>query len=202
MSEYRRIPVRGSKEIYYADLMAPAEAFSNEWDKYLLLNILNEFRSVYEFELYAFCILNDRLMLLAGSYRLKASTVRSMLSGLAERYLLRTEQIGEYGLLWPGPETRAGIVRIDDEQDAISVMRYIHLMPASQGYSLSAADYWWYFAHFGRFFLRIYTLQNTKNPVNTVLFPFGKNIRRFAVVYAQGTGCAHAFRRIYTDIST
>ena len=143
VTEWRKISQRGSKEIYYTDLKVSAEVFANEWDKQILLNSLERLRKLCDFELYAFCVLNDSIRLLIGGSRLKASGVRHMLATLLERYDNRTDQIGEYDLLPPGMMARACVVRIEGEQNAIDVLRFIHLTPSSEGYSLSAGDYWW-----------------------------------------------------------
>ena len=143
MTEWRKISQRGSKEIYYTDLKVSSEVFANEWDKQILLTSLERLRKLFDFELYAFCVLNDRIRLLIGGTRLKASAVRHMLATLLERYDCRTDQIGEYDLLPPGMMARACVTRIECEQDAIDVLRYIHLTPSSEGYSLTAGDYWW-----------------------------------------------------------
>ncbi len=143
VTEWRKISQRGSKEIYYTDLKVSSEVFANEWDKQILLTSLERLRKLFDFELYAFCVLNDRIRLLIGGTRLKASAVRHMLATLLERYDCRTDQIGEYDLLPPGMMARACVTRIECEQDAIDVLRYIHLTPSSEGYSLTAGDYWW-----------------------------------------------------------
>lgn len=143
MTEWRKISSRGSREIYYTDLRVSSEIFANEWDKRILLDSIGKFRKLFDFELYAFCVLNDSIRLLIGGSRLKASGVRHMLATLLERYDNRTDQIGEYDLLPPGMMARACVVRIEGEQNAIDVLRFIHLTPSSEGYSLSAGDYWW-----------------------------------------------------------
>ena len=143
MKEVRKISPEGVKEIYYSDLMITAEAFANEWDKRILLTSLEGVRKLFDMELYAFCVLNDRVRLLTGGLKVKASTIRHMLAALMERYAVKTEQIGEYDVLPPGTTAKVCIVRLEGEQDAISVLRYIHLSPSSEGYALSAADYWW-----------------------------------------------------------
>ena len=143
LTEWKRITQRGTKEIYYADLKTSSEIFANEWDKRILLTSLEKLRKLFDFELYAFCILNDRVRILIGGLRLKASAVRHMLATLLERYECRTDQIGEYDLLPPGMMVRSCVVRIESEQESIDVLRYIHLTPSSEGYALSAGDYWW-----------------------------------------------------------
>ncbi len=143
MNGFKKISGRGTKEIYYAELTVSAEVFANEWDKRILLAILEKLRKTFDFELYAFCILNDRIRLLTGGLRLKASTLRHMLATLLERYVWKTEQIGEYDILPSLTAVRACMIRIEGERDAIDVLRYIHLSPSSEGYALTAGDYWW-----------------------------------------------------------
>ena len=133
----------GTKEIYYADLLLPAEVFANEWDKRILLNTLESVRKLFDFELYAFCVLNNRVLLLAGGLKLKASVIRRMLATLMERYECRIEQIGESVTIPPEESAKVCIIRIEGEHEAANVLRYIHLMPSSEGYALSAWDYWW-----------------------------------------------------------
>lgn len=153
MNSIMKVYGKGTKEIYYADLVISSEAFANEWDKRILLSALDSIRRLFDFELYAFCILNDRVLLLTGGMRLKASTIRHMLATLLERYVYRTEQIGEYGLLPAETDARACIIRVEGEQDAVNVLRYIHLTPSSEGYALTAGDYWWtsYSSYRGRY---------------------------------------------------
>ena len=143
MTEMMKLPGKGAKEIYYAELLISSEVFANEWDKRILLTALEGVRKLFDFELYAFCVLNDRVRLLAGGLRVKGSTIRHMLATLVERYVSRTEQIGESDVMPPGTSVRACIIRIEGERDAIDVLRYIHLTPSSEGYALSAGDYWW-----------------------------------------------------------
>ena len=73
MTEWRKISSRGSREIYYTDLRVSSEIFANEWDKRILLDSIGKFRKLFDFELYAFCVLNDSIRLLIGGSRLKAS---------------------------------------------------------------------------------------------------------------------------------
>ena len=143
MKQDDRIPGKGSREFYYADLVISSDVFANEWDKRILLTVVEKVRKLFDFELYAFCILNDRVRMLAGGLRIKGSTIRHMLATLLERYAGKTEQIGEYDAMPPGTTARACIIRIESEQDALNVLRYIHLTPSSEGYALSAGDYWW-----------------------------------------------------------
>lgn len=143
----------GAGEIFYADLKVTEIVFANEWDKQLLLTALGSIKKLFSAQLYAFCILDDRLRLLVGGPRLKAATVRLLLSTLVERYLRSTERIGEMDVLSPGAGVTACILRIADEKDAMQVLRFIHLTPSSEGYALCAADYWWtsYSTYRGRY---------------------------------------------------
>ena len=123
MNGFKKISGRGTKEIYYAELTVSAEVFANEWDKRILLAILEKLRKTFDFELYAFCILNDRIRLLTGGLRLKASTLRHMLATLLERYVWKTEQIGEYDMGMYDPDRRgAGCDRRASVYSSVSVI--------------------------------------------------------------------------------
>ena len=50
-----------TRQIYYADVKMNKELISNEWDKKLLLNALEEAQELLRVEVYAFCVLDDRL---------------------------------------------------------------------------------------------------------------------------------------------
>ncbi len=143
----------GAGEIFYADLKVTEVIFANEWDKQLLLTSIDGVKKLFCAELYAFCVLDDRLRLLLGGPRLKAVTVRLFLATLMERYLRSTEQIRERDVIPRDAGVSACILRIEDEQDAMQVLRYIHLTPSSEGYSLFAAAYWWtsYSTYRGRY---------------------------------------------------
>lgn len=134
---------RMTRQVFYADVRMTRNLFVAEWDKKLFLNGLEEVRSLFHAEVYAFCVLDDRFRLLAGGLDVKSRTIRRMVSASMEHFERQEEMIGEYGCVPSGTQIRANILRIEDETDALAVMRYIHLTPLTEGYTISASDYWW-----------------------------------------------------------
>ncbi len=134
---------RQTRQIYYTDLEISCEILSNEWDRYIFLTALQEVRTLYKIEIYAFCVLSDRVRLLAGGKDVRGQTVRRMLITLFERFERGCELIGEYDVIPAGTTTRMTIVPVRDEKDALSILRYIHLTPFSEGYVINYTDYWW-----------------------------------------------------------
>ncbi len=134
---------RLTRQIFYADAKLSRDVFMNEWDKRILITSIEEARTLFRTEIYAFCVLDDRIRILAGGVDVKKHTIRKMLvtsMGIFER---NAELIGENDMIPSDTQMRANIVRIDDEQDALGVLRFIHLTPFSEKYTISAQDYWW-----------------------------------------------------------
>lgn len=134
---------RMTRQVFYADLRMNREILSNEWDKRIFLTSLEEARTLLRIEIYAFCVLNDRIRVLAGGKDVKSRTVRRLLAVALERYERETELIGEKDPIPAGTIIRANVLRIEDENDAVMALRYIHLSPFSEGYAISAQDWWW-----------------------------------------------------------
>ena len=132
-----------TREVFYADVRLSREIFSNEWDKKIFLNALEEAGKLLRVEIYAFCLLDDRLRLLAGGTDVKNRTVRRLVRAAIEHFERGAELIGEMDAVPAGMAVRANILRIENETDALAVLRYIHLTPYSEGYTISAPDYWW-----------------------------------------------------------
>ena len=132
-----------TRQIYYADVKMNKELFSNEWDKKLLLNALEEAQELLRVEVYAFCVLDDRLRVLAGGTDVRTRTVRRLVNAALEQFERQAELIGEKDAIPAGTQIRANILRMEDEKDALAVLRYIHLSPLTEGYTISAQDYWW-----------------------------------------------------------
>ena len=134
---------RMTRQVFYADVRMTRNLFVAEWDKKLFLNGLEEARGLFRVEVYAFCVLDDRFRMLVGGLDVKSRTVRRLVSTALEHFERQTELIGEYHAALSGTQIRANILRIEDETDAVAVMRYIHLTPLTEGYTISAQDYWW-----------------------------------------------------------
>ena len=134
---------RRTREIFYADVRMSREILANEWDKRILLTALEEARELLRVEIYAFCVLDDRIRLLAGGLEVRRRTMQRMLTAMLERYERDTGLIGEKNSIPEDTVIRAGILRLEDEKDAAAVLRFIHLTPFSEGYTISAQDYWW-----------------------------------------------------------
>ena len=83
------------RQIYYADVKMNKELFSNEWDKKLLLNALEEAQELLRVEVYAFCVLDDRLRVLAGGTDVRTRTVRRLVNAALEQFERQAELIGE-----------------------------------------------------------------------------------------------------------
>lgn len=134
---------RMTRQVFYADVRMTRALLVNEWDKKRFLNAIEEARSLLRVEVYAFCVLDDRFRLLAGGKDVKNRTVRRLVSAALELFERDAELLGEKNMSVSGMQVRANIVRIEDEKDALAVMRFIHLTPFSEGYTISAQDYWW-----------------------------------------------------------
>lgn len=134
---------RMTRQVFYADVRMSREILANEWDKKIFLTSLENAGALLRTQVYAFCVLNDRIRILSGGKDVKSRTVRRVLVTAFERFERETELIGEKNLFSPGTTVHAKILRIDDEKDAVAVLRYIHLTPFSEGYTICAQDYWW-----------------------------------------------------------
>lgn len=134
---------RLTRQIFYADVKISRDILGNEWDKRIFLTSLEEARALFRTELYAFCVLDDRIKVLAGGEDVKKRTIRRMIITSMEIFERNTELIGEKNIIPAGAVIKANVLRLDDERDAISVLRFIHLTPSSERYTLSAQDYWW-----------------------------------------------------------
>jgi hypothetical protein len=167
-----------TRQIYYADVKMNKELFSNEWDKKLLLNALEEAQELLRVEVYAFCVLDDRLRVLAGGTDVRTRTVRRLVNAALEQFERQAELIGEKDAIPAGTQIRANILRMEDEKDVLAVLRYIHLSPLTEGYTISAQDYWWtsystYRGHYNWTLLKIapvmrYLLRYDQRPVQAL----------------------------------
>ncbi len=131
------------RQFFYADVKISRDVFCNEWDKRLFISSVEEARVLFRTQLYAFCVLDDRIRILAGGEDVKRRTIRRMLvtaMGIFER---NTELIGERDVIPEDTMIKVNVLRIDEVKDALSVLRFIHLTPFSERYTLSAQDYWW-----------------------------------------------------------
>ena len=138
-----RLSNRISGDIYYVDARTSRKILTNEWDKRIYLNALEEVRELFQTRLFGFCLLDDRLRLLAGGKNVNRQTIRQLLSASFSIFERNTSLSGESGVVPDGTTMRVNIVRIENEKDALLVLRYIHLTPASERYILCAQDYWW-----------------------------------------------------------
>ena len=134
---------RMTHQVFYLDMRMSREVLAAEWDKKLFLTSLEEAGTLFRIEFYAFCVLDDRIRLLAGGTDVRRRTLMKMLSAALEHYERGMELNGEKGILPSETVFRVKTVRMECEQDAVSVLRYIHLTPLSEGYTISAQDYWW-----------------------------------------------------------
>ena len=132
-----------TREVFYADVRFSRGIFENEWDKKIYLNAMEEAGSLLRIEVFAFCLLDDRLRLLTGGTDVKSRTVRRLVRAALEHFERGAELIGEMDAVPAGLAVRANVLRIENETDALAVLRYIHLTPYSEGYTISAQDYWW-----------------------------------------------------------
>lgn len=130
-------------DIYYADARISKTILANEWDKRIYLTALEEVRDLFQTRLYGFCVLDDRVRLLAGGREVYPQTIRQMLSASFDIFARNTGLIGEVDAVPASTSIRVNVVRIENEKDALLALRYIHLTPASERYILSAQDYWW-----------------------------------------------------------
>ncbi len=134
---------RMTRQVFYADMRMSREILMNEWDKRRFLTALEEARELLRTEIYAFCVLDDRIRLLAGGAEVRPRTIRRLLAAAMERYERDAGLRGEAGAVPSDTVIRVNIVRMEDEKDALAALRYIHLTPFSEGYTISAQDYWW-----------------------------------------------------------
>ncbi len=132
-----------TSQIFYADVKISTEVLANEWDKRLYLTSLGEAAELFKTQIYAFCVLDDRIRLLAGGLDVKKRTIRRMLITSMGMFEREAEMIGETGVIPADTVMSANVLRIEDEKDAVSVLRYIHLTPFSEKYTISAQEYWW-----------------------------------------------------------
>ncbi len=136
--------IRGqSADVFYTDLSANGDFLVEESGKKLLLDALGEAGELFRTEIYGFCVLDDRIRLLVGGRGVKRRTVRSMLMTMLERFEGEAGIVSEELMIPEKTRFCTSIVRITDERDIVSVLRYIHLTPYSEGYASSAIDYWW-----------------------------------------------------------
>lgn len=134
---------RMTQLFFYADLKTSHGILANEWDRHIFLSSLEKARALLRTQIYGFCVLDDRLRLLAGGKDVKVRTVRRMLSAALERFEREAELIGEWDSIPHDTSLRVKVIRIEEETDAVLALRYIHLTPSSEGYIISAADWWW-----------------------------------------------------------
>ncbi len=134
---------RLTHQLFYADVKLSRDVFMNEWDKRLYLTSLEEARTLFRTQIYAFCVLDNRIRILAGGGDVKKRTIRRMLITSLDMFEREAEVIGETDVVPAGTVVRANVLRLEDEKDALSVLRYIHLTPFSEKYTISALDYWW-----------------------------------------------------------
>jgi hypothetical protein len=132
-----------TREIFYADVKIGKKIFLNDWNKHIYLRLLQYNLKPFRTELYGFCVLDDRVRLLAGGQDVHPSTIRRLLEGSFEAYEDHMITKGEHELSADGIIAWLHIVRIADERDALGVLRYIHLTSSSEGYTRLAQDYWW-----------------------------------------------------------
>ena len=134
---------RMTLQVFYGDVWMNKGILTNEWDKKIFLSSLEKAGTMFRIQIYAFCVLNDRIRILAGGKDVKCPVVRRMLETTFEVFERETGLIGEEHSIPAGTSFRANILRIDDETDAMAVLRYIHLTPLSEKYAICPQDYWW-----------------------------------------------------------
>ncbi len=101
---------RLTRQIFYADVKISRDIFANEWDKRILLTSLEEARTLFRTELYAFCVLDDRVKILAGGEDVKKRTIRRMLITMMEIFERNTELIGEKNIIPAGAVARPPVI--------------------------------------------------------------------------------------------
>ena len=131
---------RMTRQVFYADMRMSREILMNEWDKRRFLTALEEARELLRTEIYAFCVLDDRIRLLAGGAEVRPRTIRRMLAAAMERYERDAGLRGEAGAVPSDTVIRVNIVRMEDEKDALAAMRYIVSAPAKRLFSFRLGE--------------------------------------------------------------
>jgi len=130
--------------IFYIRLNLPKKAFASETDKHHLISAVCSLKKDFGLHIYGLVILDDALLSIAGFRTAGIHEIHACLYSLLMRYR-------EGVSIYPGDENvytiqtarRAAICRLENDRDVIDALRYIHLIPLSEGYVESAFEYWW-----------------------------------------------------------
>lgn len=176
-------------QICYADLQVDTEVFSCEYEKMILLKEISELRNFFGLHVYAFNVLDDYLQLLLSGDHFSPKKIRHFLNALLERWRMRLAMNGEEDALTDDCVRSARAVKIPQE-DAVEVLRFIHLTPVTMGYVHEPGDWWWssYQSYRERHEWEMLDLEAFADVLKRRT---GRNIQLFSEVHRRGAACGN-----------
>ena len=133
-----------SKHIFFSCLSFSRYLFADECEKYFLLKGMEQIRSLRDFQVYAFCVMDKAIHFLFNVGTGGPDEVREILKEcLATMEERGPETPDERRERFSVQQGRFFIQEIQTMGDIVELIRYIHLLPVEQKYVMNPADYWW-----------------------------------------------------------
>jgi hypothetical protein len=176
-------------QVCYADLQVNTEVFSYEYEKMILLKEISELRNFFGLHVYAFNVLDDYLQLLLSGDHFSPKKIRHFLNALLERWRMRLAMNGEEDALTDDCVRAARAVKVPQE-DAVEVLRFIHLTPVTMGYVHEPGDWWWssYQSYRERHEWEMLDLNAFADVLKRRT---GRNVQMFSEVHRRGAACGN-----------
>ncbi|HSH36584.1 transposase [Schnuerera sp.] len=115
-----------------------APIFRDEKNKIYLLELLNESKEIYDFELFAYVIMNNHYHFLLRTLNIPISKIMHNINTKYAKYY--NEKISRTG---PVFEDRYKGILVQDESYFLTLIRYIHNNPVAANLSKSMEEYKW-----------------------------------------------------------
>ena len=133
-----------NRHIYYTRLTFSSYLFADECEKYFLLKGMEQVRSLRDFQIYAFCVMDDMIHFLIKIGSGGPDEIR----GILKECLATMEGRGpqppeERREIFSAQQGRFFIQEIRTTGDIVELIRYIHLLPVEYKYVQHPTYYWW-----------------------------------------------------------
>jgi REP element-mobilizing transposase RayT len=133
-----------NSHVFYSSLSFSRYLFADECEKFFLLKGMEQIRSSRDFEVYAFCVMDDMIHLLLNTGSGGQEEVREILDECMtsmEGWGPQTPE--ERRKIFSFRRGRLFIQEVRTLEDIEEVIRYIHLLPMEYRYVMNPVDYWW-----------------------------------------------------------
>ena len=133
-----------NRHIYYTRMTFSSYLFADECEKYFLLKGMEQVRSLRDFQIYAFCVMDDMIHFLIKIGSGGPDEIR----GILKECLATMEGRGpqppeERREIFSAQQGRFFIQEIRTTGDIVELIRYIHLLPVEYKYVQHPTYYWW-----------------------------------------------------------